>query len=124
MGRLNGMECFRVATGLLLSTIPISAWAQTSQPIPVEAAQTYFSEAQSLCQADHGQLWGRSLCGPMMFVAPQSRSIVANQADAKGLLKAENGVFVGVLPHGPEHREYSGRMVRCSVYADVVAPPG
>jgi len=56
------MECLGVATGLLLSTIAIIASVQTSQPIPVEAAQTYFSEAQSLCQADHGQLWGRSLC--------------------------------------------------------------
>jgi len=91
------MECLRVATALLLSTIPLTASAQTPQPIPIETAQTYFSEAQSLCQADHGQLWGVSLCGPIMFVDPQSRSIVASQADAKGLLKSEGGVFVGIL---------------------------
>ncbi|MGA7930171.1 MAG: hypothetical protein WCA20_29780 [Candidatus Sulfotelmatobacter sp.] len=92
------MECVRVARALLLSTIPLAASAQTPQPIPIETAQTYFSEAQSLCQADHGHLWGVSLCGPIMFVDPQSRSIVASQADAKGLLKAEAGVFVGLLP--------------------------
>jgi hypothetical protein len=92
------MECLRVAAALLLSTIPTTASAQTPQPIPIEMAQTYFSEAQSLCQADHGQLWGISLCGPIMFVDPQSRSIVASQADANGLLKAEGGVFVGLLP--------------------------
>ena len=96
--RLNPMECLRVARALLLSTMPLAASAQTPQPIPIETAQTYFSEAQSLCQADHGQLWGVSLCGPIMFVAPQNRSIVASQADAKGLLKAESGVFVGLLP--------------------------
>jgi hypothetical protein len=88
----------RVARALLLSTLPLAASAQTPQPIPIETAQAYFSEAQSLCQADHGQLWGVSLCGPIMFVDPQSRSIVASQADAKGLLKAEGGVFVGLLP--------------------------
>ena len=91
------MERLRVVTALLLSTIPLAASAQAPRPIPIETAQTYFSEAQSLCQTDHGQLWGVSLCGPIMFVDPQSRSIVASQADAKGLLKAEGGVFVGTL---------------------------
>jgi hypothetical protein len=33
-----------------------------------------------------------------MFVEPQSRSIVASHADTKGLLKAEGGVFIGLLP--------------------------
>lgn len=89
------MECLRLATLLFLSTIPLAA---SAPPIPIETAQTYFSEAQSLCQADHGQLWGVSLCGPIMFLDPQSRSIVASQADAKRLLKAEGGVFVGLLP--------------------------
>jgi hypothetical protein len=83
IGRLKRMECLRVATALLFSTIPLAALAQTPEPIPVETAQTYFSEAHSLCQADHGQLWGVSLCGPIMFVDPQSRSIVASQPDAK-----------------------------------------
>lgn len=92
------MECLHASMALLLSIIPLTASAQTPQPIPLETAQTYFSEAQSLCQADHGQPWGISLCGPIMFVDPQSRSIVASQPDAKGLLKAEGGVFVGRLP--------------------------
>jgi hypothetical protein len=52
--RVNPMECLRVATALFLFTIPLSASAQAPQPIPIETAQTYFSEAQSLCQADHG----------------------------------------------------------------------
>jgi hypothetical protein len=92
------MECLRLAKALFLSTILLVASAQSTQPIPIETAQAYFSEAQSLCQADHGRLWGVSLCGPIMFVDPQTRSIVASQVDAKGLLKAAAGVFVGLLP--------------------------
>jgi hypothetical protein len=92
------MECLRLAKALFLSTIPLVASAQSNQPIPIETAQAYFSEAQSLCQADHGRLWGVSLCGPIMFVDPQTRSIVASQADAKSLLKAEGRAFVGLLP--------------------------
>ncbi|MBS0360743.1 MAG: hypothetical protein JSR98_05145 [Proteobacteria bacterium] len=34
----------------------------------------------------------------MMLVEPQSRAIVANQADSLGALKAEGALFVGVLP--------------------------
>ena len=85
-----------VAVALLCTILP--AASQSPQPIPIETAQTYFSEARSLCQADRGQLWGISLCGPIMFVDPQSRSLVASQADANGLLKPEGGVFVGLMP--------------------------
>ena len=67
-------------------------------PISLETARGYFAEAQSLCEADHGQLWGVSLCGPIMFVDPNSRFIVANQADSNGILRAEGGVFTGTLP--------------------------
>ena len=72
--RILPMECLRVATVLLLSTIPFVALAQSPQQIPIETAQSYFAEAQSLCQADHGQLWGVSLCGPIMFVDPPINS--------------------------------------------------
>ena len=72
--------------------------AHAASAIPLETARGYFAEAQSLCEADHGQLWGLSLCGPIMFVDRNSRLIVANQADAKGALRAEGGVFTGSLP--------------------------
>jgi hypothetical protein len=95
---LNLTRISHIAGLSFLATISMVAAAQASQPIAIETAKVYFGEAQSLCQADRGQLWGVSLCGPIMFVDPQSRSIVASQADAKGLLKAEGGVFVGLLP--------------------------
>jgi hypothetical protein len=71
------MRYLRFTAASLLSTIPLIASTQTPQPIPIETAQSYFAEAQSLCQADHGQLWGISLCGPIMFVDPESRSITS-----------------------------------------------
>ena len=74
------------------------AIAQTSQPIPLEAAQKDFLEAKALCDADGGKLWGISLCGPIMFVDRESRFIVANQPDAQGVLTPHSGVYVGLLP--------------------------
>jgi hypothetical protein len=92
------MGCLRFPAVSLLFMIPAIASTQTPQPIPIETAQTYLAEAQALCQADHGQLWGLSLCGPIMFVDPRTRFIVASQADTKGALKADGGVFIGSLP--------------------------
>jgi hypothetical protein len=92
------MGGLRFAAVPSLFMVPTIASTQALQPIPIETAQTCFAEAQVLCQADHGQLWGFSLCGPIMFVDPRTRFIVANQADTKGALKADGGVFNGSLP--------------------------
>lgn len=86
------MECSALAGMSLVAP------TQASEPISIETASKCFAEAKSLCQTDHGQLWGVSLCGPIMFVDPQIRFIVANQADAKGVLKPDDGAFVGFLP--------------------------
>ena len=64
-----------------------------------EAAQV-FQLAESICAADGGRLWGRSLCGPMLLVDSQTRVVFANRADAEGHLKPHEGVFTGQLPEG------------------------
>ena len=71
-------------------------------PIPVDIGQAkgYFDEARAACEADGGRLWGLSLCGPLMFVERQSRLVVANQPDGKGVLKQQDGAYVGALPGG------------------------
>lgn len=73
------------------------AFAQES-PIPIADARAVFAQAQSLCEADGGRMWGASLCAPIMLVDPKTRRIVASQADAKGALRGQDGVFVGELP--------------------------
>ena len=91
----------RFTTGLAFAAglMQVYASAQAPEaPIAQSRAQQYFREAQTMCSLDHGQLWGISLCGPIMFVDPQSRSIVANTVDANGVIKAEGNVFVGYLP--------------------------
>jgi len=72
--------------------------AQTTQPIPFDAAQKAFAEAKALCETDAGKLWGVSLCGPMLFVEPDSRTLVANQPDASGALAPHGNLYTGILP--------------------------
>ena len=67
-------------------------------PIPLAQARAELATAQALCTADHGALWQVPLCGPIMMVDRATRFIVANQADAGGLLTPRDGVFVGSLP--------------------------
>ena len=68
------------------------------QSIDTAEAERYFADAQQVCAADAGKLWGVSLCGPLLFADPATRTVVANQADAEGKLRKEGKVFAGTLP--------------------------
>ena len=83
---------------MLLASLALVATAAAEAPIPLDRAKNVLEEARLACAEDGGRLWGVSLCGPLLLVDPQSRFAVANQADGAGVLKAEGGVFAGVLP--------------------------
>jgi hypothetical protein len=89
-------------SGFALSVIallfPYSASGQNT-PLERSVALQYFREAQSACDRDGGKLWGVSVCGPILFVDPQTRLVVANQSDHEGLLVKQDEVFVGRLPN-------------------------
>src|SRR5205085_1711339 len=84
---------------LLALCAPMRSTAAQAQPIDLALAHQYFQEAQAICTRDEGRLWGVSLCGPMLLVEPETRTVVANQPDARGLLSKQGEVFVG---HWPE----------------------
>lgn len=87
-----------VLTALVCAAaFPAPSRAQNHAP-DADLARRYFHEARTLCRRDGGRLWGKSLCGPMLFVEPSTRAVVANQPDGKGLLKRRGDIFVGVLP--------------------------
>ncbi|HEV8432882.1 MAG TPA: hypothetical protein VGR95_05670, partial [Thermoanaerobaculia bacterium] len=71
----------------------------STTPIPLDAARRTFDDVRVASDEDGGKLWGRPLYGPILFVDPQTRYVVANQQDAGGVLKAAGvGVFDGTLP--------------------------
>lgn len=70
----------------------------SAQSINLSLALRYFQEAEAICRRDHGQLWGISLCGPMLFVDPASRTAAANQRDPQGKLTPQGNVYIGRLP--------------------------
>ncbi|MCI0490150.1 MAG: hypothetical protein L0229_26450 [Blastocatellia bacterium] len=74
------------------------ATAARDSSIDTDLAHRYFQEARAICERDKGNLWGVALCGPMLFVDPRTRDLVANQSDEKGLLTRKGEVFTGRLP--------------------------
>ena len=84
---------------VLLAAAPQALPAQGNAPTGIDPAQAkqYFDEAGRICQRDAGNLWGKSLCAPMIFADPQTRTVVASQADEESRLKPQDGVFVGSL---------------------------
>lgn len=71
-----------LAAVLALLAVPLVAQVDTA------AARAALAEFGAACAADHGALWGRSLCGPLLLVDPGSRTMIA---------KADS-VSVGTLP--------------------------
>jgi len=63
-----------------------------------EKAAASFREIEEACNRDGGNLWGRNLYGPLMFIDRASRKIIANQPDNEGLLKLKDGVYTGLYP--------------------------
>jgi hypothetical protein len=87
------MKAFCILVGLAL---PLATSAQSS-PIDLDQARVYFAELRHLGEVDGGRLWGRRVDGPMLFVDPQSRQVVANMRDSSDLLREQNGVWIGTL---------------------------
>src|SRR6516162_4803126 len=64
----------------LLLCLADPAAAQVDQ----QRAEEYFKEATTFCQRDGGQLWGVSLCGPMVFADARTRTLATNQPRPTG----------------------------------------
>jgi hypothetical protein len=85
--------------GLFTCIFARTGWVETQEPsIDLAVAENYFHEAREMSRRDNSKLWGRPLYGPMMFVDPDTRFIVTNQADLEGKLSPHGSLFTGTLP--------------------------
>ena len=81
---------------LLLGLFLLPAHARAS--IDPADARSIFDQAQALCSRDNGALWGQTLCGPMLLLDPDDRSVAANQADSGGSLIRTGHIWTGTVP--------------------------
>ncbi len=88
------LATFTVVAFALLSPAGHPLWAAVDR----DAAVATFEEAKAISDRDAGKFWGRTLYGPMLLVEPSNSSVMANQADSAGILKAAGPIFTGTLP--------------------------
>ncbi len=69
---------FRWSSCVALSLAFVGGAPLLSQ-VDDELAESYFLEAQQLCERDGGKLWGVSLCGPMAFADAATGTLATNQ---------------------------------------------
>jgi hypothetical protein len=87
-----------ISLAILAASLLGSVAPAQEQPIDHALAKQFFAEAKSISDKDHGELWSVPLCGPLLFVDPDTRAAVANQPDAQGNLQPSDGVFAGIAP--------------------------
>jgi hypothetical protein len=87
-----------------------------------EKAKWYFSQIESECNRDGGNLWGKNLYGPLMFVERPGRHITANVQDNEGLLKLKDGIYSGFYPR-ERLIDNTGIMFGGTLYAMAPLPP-
>lgn len=61
-------------------------------------AEKYFSELKEILDIDNGNLWGINLYGPIMFVDPETREVIANKQPKDSSFTKKGNVYYGVLP--------------------------
>jgi hypothetical protein len=89
------MPLRKITAAFLLS---VAAQWVAAESIPTDAAEKAFAVARQINADDGGRLWGVPVCGPLILADPQTRDVVANQADREGKLTQKGSVWVGKLP--------------------------
>jgi hypothetical protein len=79
----------------LLAALPLIGQSTADRQLAIQALHQW----RTVCKPYGMQLWGKSLCGPVVLVNPETRVAIANQPDPSATFHAEDGVYVGVLPH-------------------------
>ena len=66
----------------------------------IKKYETVFKELKAYLSKENGNLWDHQLYGPLLFVNPKNREIIANEPDTKGILTKNGKVYTGILPQG------------------------
>ncbi|HSG01122.1 MAG TPA: hypothetical protein VLA20_08320, partial [Vicinamibacterales bacterium] len=69
----------KLRTAMTAAACVLAVPAISHAQVDEEQARRYFAEAAAICEADNGRLWGVSLCGPMIFADPVTRTIATSQ---------------------------------------------
>ena len=81
----------------LILCVAITSCSQSASN-QMEKAASCFENLKEVSDSDNGNLWGKTLYGPTMFVDVQTRNLVANQQNRENSLEQKGNLFFGQLP--------------------------
>ncbi len=71
----------------------------TLSQIQIKKYENIFKDLKGHLVKDSAEkLWNYPIYGPLIFVNPKTRVVIANEPDNKGLLVKEGAVYAGILP--------------------------
>jgi hypothetical protein len=85
------------STLILLTGLSLRATTAPAQQIDTARALSALRDAKNGCEADRGDLWRRSLCGPIALVDRQTRLVIANDTIPGRRFLRMNDAFVTTL---------------------------
>ena len=83
---------------LVAGALSVTAPLARAQQIDTARALSALRDAKTSCDADHGALWKRDLCGPIALVDRQTRLVVANDTVAGRHFLKLGDAYVTTLP--------------------------
>jgi len=87
----------RLSTLLALVALCLGGTLAPAQQIDTARALSALRDARNACEADRGDLWRRSLCGPIALVDRQTRLVIANDTIPGRRFVRMNDAFVTTL---------------------------
>ena len=85
------------STLILLTGLSLRGTTVPAQQIDTARALSALRDARNACEADRGDLWRRSLCGPIALVDRQTRLVIANDTIPGRHFIRMNDAFVTTL---------------------------
>ena len=92
MNSRSTIKWIRIA---IIMVITVSQGPLHADPDKIGAAVDRFQEN---CVSQAWQIWPVPLCGPLLFVEPQTRQVIATETDTQQILKKSGRFYTGTLP--------------------------
>lgn len=96
---MNGIFIRLKSLWLALAAIVagMDAWAQTWGSLPEKRAAELFAEAQRVCAADGGRLWGENIWGPVLLVRDSDKLAFTNEPSLLRDSRKFESLYCGTL---------------------------
>jgi len=89
---------------LIVTIASLSCNSITTKTVKIDKSEiskyeNVFKDLENYLAKENGNLWNHQLYGPILFINPKDRTIIANGKDTKGILEKNGELYIGILPN-------------------------